>query len=78
MQVEYSFTEGGKPMVEANDIILVKKKNVGKDGFKVSPEHDCDICIISLYSAETIEFFNAYFLLGLLEAVFECMHFVYF
>ena len=59
MQVEYSFTEGGlpsklktKPMVDANDIILVKKKNVlGKDGFKVSLEHDRDICIISLYSA---------------------------
>uniref|UniRef100_A0ACD6A6H9 Uncharacterized protein n=1 Tax=Avena sativa TaxID=4498 RepID=A0ACD6A6H9_AVESA len=41
-EVEYSFTEGGlpsklktKPMVDANDIILVKKKNVlGKDGFK--------------------------------------------
>jgi hypothetical protein len=59
MQVEYSFTEGAlpsklktKPMGDANDIILVKKKNVpGKDGFKVSPEHDCDVCIISLYSA---------------------------
>ncbi|CAM0909223.1 unnamed protein product [Alopecurus aequalis] len=41
-EVEYSFTEGGlpsklktKPMVDGNEIILVKKKNVlGKDGFK--------------------------------------------
>nr|XP_051203565.1 transcription initiation factor TFIID subunit 1 isoform X4 [Lolium perenne] len=41
-EVEYSFTEGAlpsklktKPMGDANDIILVKKKNVpGKDGFK--------------------------------------------
>jgi transcription initiation factor TFIID subunit 1 len=49
MQAGNSFAESGLPTklktkiaFDGNDIILVKKKNVaGKDGLKVSPEHDC-------------------------------------
>lgn len=49
MQAGNSFGEGSLPTklktkmtFDANDVILVKKKTVpGKDGLKVSPEHDC-------------------------------------
>jgi transcription initiation factor TFIID subunit 1 len=51
MQAGNSFAEGSLPTKlktkmtsDGNDIILVKKKNVpGKDGLKVSPEHDCHL-----------------------------------
>jgi transcription initiation factor TFIID subunit 1 len=51
MQAGNSFAEGSLPTklktkttFDGNDIILVKKKNVpGKDGLKVSPEHDCHL-----------------------------------
>lgn len=64
MQVDSSFTEGGLPsklktklMVDANDIILVKKKNVlGKDGLKVSLEHDCYLCTSIISQLESIDF----------------------
>lgn len=64
MQIENSFAEGGLPsklktkmMSDVSDVILLKKKNVvGKDGFKVSPEHDCDFCSNFVYCWRLLNF----------------------